>query len=307
MNQRFSFVEIASQLGDYQTSPEQMFHDDDGRIAAKTGISKIHRSNKSAFDLAVQAVGRLSGLPNYAENIRFVIYVTQSPSYFLPNHASRIQHRFNLNRSSMCFDINQGCSGFVQALVALLALLKGSNALGLIVCADTYSHHLAETDRSTQVLFSDGASATVVAPEGPLELIGVSHLTDGSGADLLVKPIAEHERLKMDGASIFHWTRNELGRQIRALLSSHGLKEADVDEYVLHQASKLVLDNVIKSLGIQPEKVSSTLSLTGNLVSSSIPFLLENHHDIITGEKNLIMAGFGVGLSSTVCLIRSAA
>lgn len=305
MSQRFSLVEIASQLGDYETSPEQMFDDDDGRIAAKTGISKIHRSNTSAFDLAVEAVGKLGGLTHYAENIRFVLYVTQSPSYFLPNHASRIQDRFNLSRSSMCFDINQGCSGFVQALVTMLALLKGSEALGLIVCADTYSHHLEETDRSTQVLFSDGASATVVASDGSLELIDVSHLTDGSGADLLVKPISGHERLKMDGASIFHWTRNELGRQIRALISSHGLREADIDEYVLHQASRLVLDNVIRSLGIQSEQVSSTLSLTGNLVSSSIPFLLEKHNDIITGEKNIIMAGFGVGLSSTVCLIRS--
>ena len=306
MSQQFAIVEISSCLGEKETSPGLLFDDDDGRISAKTGIKILHRSAQSAFDLALEAVGRLDSLAAWKAQIKYVLYVTQSPSYFLPNHASRIQAACDLPLSSMCFDINQGCSGYVQALTTLLALQSKGPGAGLIVCADTYSQHLDKDDRSTQVLFSDGATATPIAPTGGLALVGVSHLTDGSGADLLNKPVAQEERLKMDGAAVFHWTRNALGRQIAALLEEHGLVDSDIDHFVLHQASQLVIDNVIKSLGISPHKVPTTLPLTGNLVSSSIPFLLQNNMDVLVGEKNIVVAGFGVGLSSTACLIKAA-
>lgn len=301
----FDILEIQSSIGELETSPALLFDDDDGRIADKTGIKTIHRSDYSAYELAIKAANKLSILPDTRDKIKYLIYVTQSPSFYLPNHASRLQNELGVSKSTMCFDINQGCSGFVQALVTMNSLLSGSKDLGLIVCSDTYSHHLSPEDRSTQVLFSDGATATLIKGGGQWKIIASSHLTDGSGADMLVKNTEASTRLVMDGAAVFQWTRRELGMQIKNLLNKHNFDITQIDGFYLHQASKLVLTNVLKSLGVDNNLVPTTLHLTGNLVSSSIPFLLENNLDLFNNSKHLIMSGFGVGLSSSTCLLKN--
>jgi len=300
----FSILEIASSLGEIVTSPSELFEDDDGRISKKTGISSINRSSLSALELATQALGNLTTLGDLKSDIGVVIYVTQSPVNYLPNHASLIQDKFGLPQSSICFDINQGCSGYVQGLLTAVTLAKQHNCKALLVCADTYSHHLDRHDRSTQVLFSDGATATIVDHKGDLEILDASHCTDGSGADYLVKPTNSSIPLKMDGAAVFQWTRRVLALQIKTLLEENRTKVANIDAFYIHQASKLVMDNVIKGLGVTQEKVPSSLGLTGNLVSSSIPFLLEKNWEGFCKTKSFVLAGFGVGLSSSCCLVR---
>ena len=301
----FEFLEIKSSLGAIETSPSQLFADDDGRISQKTGISKIHRSEMSAYDLGVQATSKLTMLEEVCSEVKYLVYVTQSPSYFLPNHASRLQNEFGISTQSMCFDINQGCSGFVQALVLITSLLA-NDELGLIVCADTYSHHLSPDDRSTQVLFSDGATATVVKGGGRWNIVDARHVTDGNGADLLSKSVESDDRLSMDGAAVFQWTRRELGKQIKNMLSESGVSLGNIDRFYLHQASQLVLSNVIKGLGISEDLVPRTLHITGNLVSSSIPFLIEQDFEAFNSRKSLVMSGFGVGLSISTCLLHNA-
>ena len=301
----FDLIEIQSSLGKVETSPKILFDDDDGRIADKTGINKIHRSDISAFELGIQAAKELDCRPVVRVHVKYMIYVTQSPSYFLPNHASRLQNEIGISKAAMCFDINQGCSGFVQALVLMNSLLQDSQDIGLIVCADTYSRHLSSSDRSTQVLFSDGATATVIKGGGRWEISRVKHLTDGAGADMLTKKIDDDDKLFMDGAAVFQWTRRELGRQIKALLSECEFDISNIDRFYLHQASKLVISNVVKSLGVDKQRVPSSLHITGNLVSSSIPFLIQQDLEGFNTSENLIMSGFGVGLSSSSCLLRN--
>jgi len=300
----FNIEEIKSSLGETQTTPAELFKDDDGRIATKTGISQLNRTSRSALELGVDAVKKLEILEEVKDKVNFLIYVTQSATYYLPNHASRIQDECGISKKAMCFDINQGCSGFVQALYMMNSLLSNSGDLGLIVCSDTYSHHLSPDDRATQVLFSDGATATLVSTQKAWEIISAEHLTDGSGADLLSKKVDTQHQLSMDGAAVFQWTRRELGKQIELALSSCNVSLEDVDKFYLHQASKLVINNVIKSLGIEAQKVPLTLGITGNLVSSSIPFLLESTLKDFEESKLIVMSGFGVGLSSSSCVLR---
>lgn len=300
----FDIQEIKSFIGEIKTSPEQLFDDDDGRIAQKTGIDTLHRSQKSAYELAIEAVNRLESLDDIKDDITYLIYVTQSATYFLPNHASRIQEECGITSQAMCFDVNQGCSGFVQALFIMNSLLTSNEEIGLIVCSDTYSQHLSLDDRATQVLFSDGATATIVKGGGQWEILSARHLTDGSGADLLSKKISPDHRLSMDGASVFQWTRRELGKQIKLALSDSGISIDAVEKFFLHQASKLVITNVIKSLGIEEHQVPLTLGITGNLVSSSIPFLIEKNIEAFNDSNLIVMSGFGVGLSSSSCVMR---
>jgi len=301
----FEILEIKSSIGEIQTSPEKLFDDDDGRIALKTGIKTLHRSKKSAYDLAIEAVKKLDKLDENKEKFKYIIYVTQSLSYFLPNHASRIQSFLTLPKNTLSFDINQGCSGFAQALYITNKLLNNNDSLALIVCSDTYSHHLNKEDRSTQVLFSDGATATIVKGGGKMQIISSKHLTDGSGADFLSKSVSPETKLNMDGAAVFQWTRRELGKQIRELMDESDFNLMDVKKFFFHQASKLVITNIIKSLKIDESKVLSTLNITGNLVSSSIPFLIQEHLQDFKSSELMVLSGFGVGLSSSSLLIKN--
>lgn len=300
-------LEIESEIGENEVSPSDLFSDDDGRIVSKTGIARLNRTDKTALQLGLIACRKLTSLDKVREEIGFVIYVTQSPENFLPNHASIIQHELGITGNSMCFDVNQGCSGFVQALYILNSLLSTSgDRYGLIVCSDTYSHHMSHDDRSTQALFSDGATAVIVEKkqkEG-WELTGISNHTDGSGASLLMKSVMNDDKMRMNGPEIFQWTRRFLGRQIGALLDKHDLCLDDVDSFFLHQASKLVLDNVTGSLSIPKHKVPTTLGITGNLVSSSLPFLIKNNYSQFNDSRLLVLAGFGVGLSSSICILK---
>ena len=177
----------------------------------------------------------------------------------------------------------------------------------LIICTDTYSHHLSKTDRSTQSLFSDGATATLVNSEPRFTLKNFSHYTDGSGSDYLIKTISQKNKLVMNGAEVFQWTRKILGKQILSMLSEIKITKEQIDNFYLHQASKLVIENVRRGLSISEEKIPSSLEITGNLVSSSLPFLIENNYEQFNKNKIFVLSGFGVGLSCSSMIIENTA
>lgn len=300
----FEILEISSHLGENIVSPASLFDDDDGRISVKTGINILHRSQKTAFELAINAANENSLIKKNKENIEHIIYVTQSPQNYLPNHASQLQNSLDINNNCMCFDINQGCSGFVQALFVAINLLRSqSKKLALIVCTDTYSQHLSKTDRSTQALFSDGATATLISSGSKWKLRDFSHYTDGSGADFLIKTVCPENRLTMNGIKVFQWTRKILGKQILNMLNKCQLPKDDVDEFYLHQASKLVIENVRRGLDVSEKKIPTTLEITGNLVSSSLPFLIQHNFENFCKNKVNVLSGFGVGLSCSSMII----
>ena len=218
--------------------------------------------------------------------------MTQSAVNFLPNHASNLQGDIGISKSAICFDINQGCSGFVQALLVMVSMLNTFGIeFGLIVCTDTYSHHLNKSDRSTQSLFSDGATSVIISKSKKWMLVDSAHVTDGKKADFLKKPIDNDVPLNMEGSKIFQWTRSELGKSIKSLLIKNGLSVKDIDYFFIHQASKMVMNNVALGLGINSIDLPSTLNITGNLVSSSIPFLLSNYFEEFSKSEKIIFSG----------------
>ena len=302
----FDIQAIGISLGEDKINPSSLFSDDDGRVAKKTGINILHRTKKSSYDLAVESVRNLKNFKDYVDKIGCVIYVTQSAVNFLPNHASNLQGDIGISKSAICFDINQGCSGFVQALLVMVSMLNTFGIeFGLIVCTDTYSHHLNKSDRSTQSLFSDGATSVIISKSKKWMLVDSAHVTDGKKADFLKKPIDNDVPLNMEGSKIFQWTRSELGKSIKSLLIKNGLSVKDIDYFFIHQASKMVMNNVALGLGINSIDLPSTLNITGNLVSSSIPFLLSNYFEEFSKSEKIIFSGFGVGLSMSTCLLEN--
>jgi 3-oxoacyl-[acyl-carrier-protein] synthase-3 len=215
----------------------------------------------------------------------------------------------------MAFDVNLGCSGFTYGLAIGGSLIEtGVAKQGLLICGDTYSKYIDKNDRACRSVFGDAASAThlVSSKEGMLGPFEMG--TDGSGHENLIVPLSgtrksldstQEKKLFMDGANVFMFTMNMVPKCVDALLKKSDLQIEDIDLFVFHQASKLVIDNIIRLLGLPHEKVFVNYAEIGNTVSSSIPIALKDAADnkqLNSGDR-VMLVGFGVGYSWGGCLI----
>ncbi len=286
-------------------------------IEKKTGITTrwIAPDGTTAVDLACNACEKIFNKIN-KDKIDTLLFVTQSPDYFLPSSSCIIQDRVSLKTTTKCFDINLGCSGFVYALSMAVAYIKsGFSENVLIVCADTYSKYIDKNDRTNRPIFSDAASATVLSKStyntiGPFEFG-----TDGSGGEkLIVKDGASRAgylckktppSLHMDGASVFMFTMSTIPVSVNKLLDNYKISRKKIDMYIFHQASKVVLDTLQRSLKIPDNKMYANINRIGNTVSSSIPIALKDADDqsVISNNELILISGFGVGLSWGACLL----
>ncbi len=290
------------------------------KILQKTGINQRYISSEvqTAVDLAYES-GKLllSGVLNKAE-IDLLILVTQSPDYVLPSSACILQDQLGLSKSCMAFDVNLGCSGFVYALGIASSLIDSGVAhKGLILCADTYTKYIEKNDRTCRPIFSDGAAAVLVESYnidsiGPFEFgtdgSGYNHLIvkgSGSRVSSLAKD-SSRGSLEMHGSDVFLFTMRAVPLCVEQLLYRAGLSIEKIDLFVFHQASKLVIDNLIRTLSLEKSKVFTNYESIGNTVSASIPIALKDAD--MQGrlkEGDIIMLiGFGVGLSWGSTLIR---
>ncbi len=295
------------------------------RIAAKTGISSRHiaAETETAGDLAVAAAEKFfSTRPGARASIDYVILCTQSPDYFLPTTACTIQHRLGLSTRCGAIDVNQGCSGFVVGLGLAKGLIEtGQAGSVLLLTAETYSKYIHPDDRSTRTIFGDGAAATLIeAVGGGAPGIAVpAYATDGSGAaDLIVEGGAFRERaivqaggtapsphLHMNGQAVMAFTLREVPRIVEAALSRANTGSAEIDLFVMHQANAFMLETLRKKMAIEPERYWNDIASIGNTVSSTIPIALRQAVDAgrIRAGSKLLLAGFGVGLSSAAVVV----
>ena len=283
------------------------------RILSTTGINNRYCSSdtETALDLAVEAGKKLHG---QLDDIDLLIFVTQSPDYILPTTACIAQDRLGLSKHIAAFDINLGCSGYVYALSVVGSLMEANQASrALILCADTYTKYISIHDRTSRPLFSDAGSATIITKsEGDINLGPFIYGTDGSGADSLVvrNSASKIESDKtsdfyMNGAEVLLFTMSSVPRGVRQLLDKASMSIDDVDYFLFHQASKVVMSNIATKLSLDDKKFLTNYQDHGNTVSCTIPILLKQKIDagIVKRGDKLMMFGFGVGLSYGACLI----
>jgi 3-oxoacyl-[acyl-carrier-protein] synthase-3 len=287
-------------------------------IESKTGVLQRHiaASDQTAADLAVEAALKLFDSGVSRQSIDGLIFVTQSPDYTLPTSACLIQARLQLPTTCLAFDVNLGCSGYVYGLAIGGSIIEtGIAKRVLLLCGETYSKYIKMDDRTSRPLFSDGAAATLltrseVARFGPFDLG-----TDGSGAEnLIVRSSGARvesdksrasEGLEMKGSEVFMFTMGMVPKNVRNVLDRAGKSMEDVDLFVFHQASKLVLDNIARHLQIPSEKLFTNYQNIGNTVSATIPIALKDAFDQGRLKKGdtVMLVGFGVGYSWGSCLV----
>lgn len=298
----FSIQAIGAALGDISIDVASISSDFDKAIS-KTGIPTVFQSSVSAYDLALKACENLEiRLGNKLTDIGAVIFVSQSPVESLPASACRIQEALNLNNDCLAFDIGQGCSGFAQGLYLADRIIEDTKSL-LLICADTYRHKLDQLDRSTSTIFSDAATAILITSEPQLRIAASTHITDGSGADLLFHSFDTTKNsgnLFMAGSDVLLFTKRVVFKQALETIQKAGLEASEIKNVVTHQASKLVLDELERRFGPGVNFVRD-IQRHGNTVSSSIPLLLQDQLSILN-DGPTVLSGFGVGLSSS-CLV----
>ena len=296
---------------------EHLVDTTDEWIRARTGIGerRIAAPEESTCSLAVQAARPALERAGVApEDVDLIIVATCTPDYAsMPATASLVQHALGASRAG-AFDLNAVCSGFLYGLATgCQFILSGAHQTVLVIGAEVFSRILDWTDRSTCVLFGDGAGAVVLRPtDEPGGLLSFVLGSDGSGACALYVPaggsrepasaesVAERRHyVKMQGREVFRFAARVLPEStIKALELAH-LTTDDVDLLIPHQANTRIIDAALRRLRLEDSVVFSNLARYGNTSAASIPVALCEAVDEgrVKSGDTLVLSGFGAGLS----------
>ncbi|MFC1576160.1 3-oxoacyl-ACP synthase III family protein [Candidatus Omnitrophota bacterium] len=293
-------------------------------IESKTGVLSRHvtTQNEHASLLAVRAAEKLLEKNNIdRKSIDTLLFCTQSPDYLLPTTACVIQERLKLPTTVAAFDFNLGCSGYIYGLAVAGSMMRaGISKRTLLLCADTYSKYISPHDRTSRTIFGDGGTATLIDLSKSDEALGPFVLgTDGKGRDKIIvrqknnpagvdfdSGIDLNQRLYVDGAAVFMFTMAKVPECVTELLAKAGKKIDDIDLFVFHQASKIVIDKIVSKLSLNESKVFRGYEKIGNTVSASIPIALKQaaEESRLKNGDLIMLVGFGVGFSWGGCLVR---
>jgi len=301
-------------------------------VETKSGIITRHiaSENETALDLAVEACNKLyQKQSQYLERIDGIIFCTQSPDYIMPPNSYLLHKHLRLHENIMAYDFNLACSGYVYSLAMANSFITSGLAKKiLLVNADTYSKYISKKDRSTRVLFGDGAAITIVEKsDRGRGMIDVDFISTGKNFDKFYIPaggcrlpksndtskeemdrngnIRSKNDIYMDGMAVWAAINSVVPKQIKNLLDRNKLELADIDLFLFHQASQMTLESLIKVLGIDKDKVYIDLADKGNTVSATIPIALKDAMEMkkLTRGSLVLMSGFGVGMSYATMII----
>jgi len=275
-------------------------------ITEKIGIASVARkkSSEKASDLCVLAYDDLVACVNESalKDIEFLCVCTQNGDYQLPQTSAILQSKLGILKNCAAFDISMGCSGYVYSLHIAKSFME-SNGLkkGLLFTSDPYSNIIDTNDKSTDLIFGDGATVTLLTENSVFDVKNGAFETDGSRFDHLI--IRNNELLVMNGRGIFEFVMKEVPPIVDKCLETNGFKKEDIDLFLFHQASKFVIDSLCRRMKLEPEKTPFVIKDYGNTISSSIPMILRDYLEDTT-KKNILICGFGVGLSLACSILR---
>jgi 3-oxoacyl-[acyl-carrier-protein] synthase III len=268
---------------------EKLVDTTDEWIVQRTGIENRHIAAEGEFTshLAIKAAERaLASAGMSADQIDLIVLATATPDHTFPSVATQVQSALGITRG-VAFDVSAVCSGFVFAVtVAEKFIASGSHRCALVIGAETFSRILDWNDRTTCVLFGDGAGAIVLEAEqsaGTMADRGVltSHLrSDGRHKSKLYvdggpSTTGTAGHLKMEGREVFKHAVGMITDVVLDAFKATGFDASDIDWFVPHQANKRIIDASAEKLGIAPEKVVMTVQRHGNTSAASIPLALD--------------------------------
>lgn len=284
-----------------------------GRLLAKTGIAQhyVSKPGETPLSMANRACERLLNGHDRSD-IDGLIYVTQSPESRIPATACLLHQQLGLPQGGLAFDLNQGCSGFVYGLSVAAGLMhSGQMRRCLLVCAEAYTKYITHHDRTCRPIFSDGAGVALLDGTGGGEIGPFIFVTDGSGAPNLTlrqkngAAVEGDGELYMNGPKVLQFTMQAVPQAVRELLRRAGKSVDDIDLFIFHQASKVVLDRVQDNLALDGNRLFRNYETMGNTVSATIPVALSQARQAgrLADGMTVMLMGFGVGYSLAGCVL----
>ena len=279
-------------------------------IVERTGIKARHFAAPDvvASDLALEASKNALQAANIqASDIDLIIVATSTPDMVFPSTAAILQNKLGIANGCPVFDMQAVCSGFVYALTVADSMIKsGSAKRVLVVGAEVFSRILDFNDRTTCVLFGDGAGAVVLEASDKPGILATELHADGSHVDILCVPgnvsggqVIGSPLLRMDGQAVFKLAVGVLDKAARAALEKAKMQEADIDWLIPHQANLRIMMSTARKLKLAPEKVVVTVDQHGNTSAASIPLALD--HAVRSGQvkpgQNVMLEGVGGGFT----------
>ena len=303
---------------------EKLVETSDEWILQRTGIRERHIADAgvATSDLAKEAaLGALCQAGVTPDQIGFIVVGTTTPDTIFPSTACMLQHKIGAHRA-WGFDLGAACSGFTYALTTAAQMVSaGGSKHALVIGADVMSSIIDYTDRTTCVLFGDGAGAAIVeaSDDDALGIIDFENFVDGSGGDALCMPAGgslrpaskdtvEHRMhyVKQDGATVFKFAVRNTEEAARRILDRNGVKPCEIDLFVSHQANRRIILSATEKLGIPQEKVVINIERFGNTTAGTIPLALNDavEQKRLKEGDLLLLASVGAGFTVGTVLMR---
>ena len=294
----------------------QLVDTSDEWIVERTGIRerRIAADSEALSDIALPAARQaLAQAGLEGKDVDLLIVATVTPDMMFPSTSAILADRLGA-LDAAAYDLSAGCTGFMYALAQAYGMIAGGlSRRALVVGGDVLSRILDWSDRSTVVLFGDGAGAVVLEPSDEAGFLAFELGADGAGGQHLWLPGSGSRKfedpdtfVKMNGREVFKFATRVLVQSGEAVLDRCGARVEDVDVYVPHQANVRIIDHATKKLGIPSERVVINVDRYGNTSSGSIPLALaEAQADgRLRGGSLVLMTGMGAGLTWGSALMR---
>ena len=278
-------------------------------IVERTGIRARHFAapDVTSSDLALEACRQaLEAAGRNASEVDLIIVATSTPDMVFPSAATILQHKLGI-AGCPAFDVQAVCSGFIYALTVADSLIRtGTAKCALVVGAEVFSRILDFNDRTTCVLFGDGAGAVVLEASETPGILATDLHADGKHAGLLCVPgqvaggaVIGSPLLQMDGQAVFKLAVRVLDETARATLAKAGKTEADIDWLIPHQANIRIMEGTAKKLKLSRDKLIVTVDEHGNTSAASIPLALDHavRADKVKKNDTLMLEGVGGGFT----------
>lgn len=285
---------------------EKIMDTSDEWIRTRTGIveRRIAAENESTADMAYRAAqAALDASGIYPEELDMILVATATPDRSFPSVACVLQEKIGAKHCA-AIDISAACSGFIYGLItAGQFITSGAYRYVLVVGAEKLSKLIDWNDRSTAVLFGDGAGAVVMGPVSDGRGILAFELgADGSGG----KYLYEDRYIMMNGREVFKFAVRQMGESAENVIVKAGLEKEDVDFLIPHQANIRIMEAARERLGLPKEKMSNVIAKYGNTSAASIPIALKDElaQGKIKDDDIVVMVGFGGGLTWGSVLLR---
>jgi len=299
---------------------EKLVDTNDEWIRQRTGMKerRIAAEDEYASGLAFKAVKNLMNRSGkLVEDVDFILVATSTPDYVVPSVASHIQHHFGIEGAG-ALDISAACAGFAYALhLANSLVTSGLHAKILVVASETLSKVTDYTDRSTCILFGDGAAAVLVEKDLKEPSFIASHLdTDGSGGShvylsnladqMFGEDIHINGKMVQNGREVYKWATRTLPKAMDELLKKADMTAADIDWFVPHSSNMRMIESICEKSGFPVERTLTSVEYYGNTSAVSIPLALQTgiEEGRLKNGDLLLIYGFGGGLTHAGLIIR---